>query len=70
MDDIKRFVRLGPTAGAEDQYGPFVANKLRLHFHRPDCDWALCINARNRLEFATHSEAVDAGKKLCKTCRA
>lgn len=70
MDDIKRFARLGPMVGAEDQYGPFVASKLRPHFHRPECEWALYINARNKLEFASHSEAVDAGKRPCKTCRA
>ncbi len=70
MDHVNRFERLGPIGGAEEQYGPFVASKLRPHFHRPDCEWALCISARNRVEFASHSEAVDAGKRPCKTCRA
>lgn len=70
MEHVRRFPRLGPTGGAEDQYGPFVASKLRQHFHRPDCEWASYINGKNRLEFASHSEAVEAGKKPCKTCRA
>ena len=60
MDVIQSFRRLGPNDGGEGEYGPFVASKLRPHFHRPDCEWAMYINQRNRLEFASHSEAVDA----------
>ncbi len=68
MDDIKRYPRLGPTHGPEDQHGPFAASELRQHFHRPDCKWASYI--KNRLEYRSHAEAVEAGKKPCKPCRA
>jgi hypothetical protein len=76
MDDAIRVPRFqgpanpGSSGGGESEYGPFVASKLRPHFHRPDCEWALCISAHNVMEFASHSEAVQAGKKPCKTCRA
>jgi methylphosphotriester-DNA--protein-cysteine methyltransferase len=61
---------MGTTGGAESEYGPFVASKIRPRFHRPACKWASYLNPRNMLEFASHAEAVSAGKKPCKTCRA
>ena len=71
MDGIQHFGQSRPGGGGpENEYGPFVASKLRPHFHRPDCEWATCISARNLIEFSSHAEAVDAGKKPCKTCRA
>jgi len=70
MGEIRRFPRLGPLHSAENEFGPFVASKRRMHFHRPDCEWADYIQGDNRLEFQSHAEAVEAGKKPCKTCRA
>lgn len=41
-------------------------------FHRSDkkCRWGNRILKRNLREFESHDEAVDAGFKPCKTCRA
>ena len=50
--------------------GPFVAGHSAPHFHRPKCEYAAWIKPRNFVQFETHEEAVDAGKKPCKTCRA
>ena len=49
----------------------FVASANRSTFHRPDCEWAAFIlMSYNLLEFSSHQEAVEAGYKPCKTCRA
>ena len=63
---------LGIIGEGEHEYGPFVASKNRSTFHRPDCDWARYIyqNPSNVIEFSSHAEAVEAGMKPCKTCRA
>jgi methylphosphotriester-DNA--protein-cysteine methyltransferase len=50
--------------------GKFVGSKKRKTFHRPNCDWATYIKPPRRIEFDSHQEAVDAGYKPCKTCRA
>jgi len=71
--EVRRFpreIRRFPRLKAEDQYGPFVASVLRKKFHRPDCKWALEVNPKNKVEFASHAEAVAAGLKPCGTCRA
>lgn len=67
---IPRFPRLGTVGDGEGEFGPFVASKIRPHFHRPGCKWASYINLSNMLEFSSHAEAVEAGKKPSKTCRA
>jgi predicted RNase H-like nuclease (RuvC/YqgF family) len=48
----------------------YVASNTRQHFHRPDCEWARYIPDYKLIEFSSHAEAVAAGKKPCKTCRA
>jgi len=49
----------------------FVASSQRQIFHRPDCQWAGYIFSSHYLiEFDSHQEAVQAGYKPCKTCRA
>lgn len=49
----------------------FVGSKSRSTFHRPDCVWVKNLLCSNRLvEFYSHEEAVDAGYKPCKSCRA
>jgi methylphosphotriester-DNA--protein-cysteine methyltransferase len=70
MDDIQRSPRLGTTGDGESEFGPFVASKTRPHFHRPGCKWAAYLSVKNMLEFSSHAEAVAAGKKPCKTCKA
>src|SRR6266567_548352 len=66
----KQFPRLGTTGSGEREFGPFVASKFRPHFHRPECKWITYVNEHNLLEFSSHEEAVAAGLKPCKTCRA
>lgn len=56
---------LNPPRQSGD-HGPFVAS--RSHFHRLECEWAERI--ADPIEYETHEEAVRAGKKPCKTCRA
>lgn len=70
MATSRPFSQLGTTGDGESYFGPFVASKIRPHFHRPDCKWASYLKPNNMLEFASHAEAVQAGKKPCKTCRA
>ncbi len=50
--------------------GIFVGSKNGPHFHRPECKWVEWISRGSIQEFFTHKEAVDAGYKPCKTCRA
>lgn len=53
---------------AAPQY-PFVASTSSPVFHRADCRWAQNISDRNRVGYATREEAVQAGKRPCKSCR-
>jgi hypothetical protein len=48
---------------------PFVASKSASVFHRPDCRWAQNIGGDNRLGYKTREEAVQAGKRPCKSCK-
>ncbi len=59
-----------PEQDYEDYEGPFVASEIRPHFHRPECKWVLEISTENLVRYSSHAEAVAAGKKPCKTCRA
>lgn len=70
MNVIQDAQRKGTIGDGESEFGPFVASKMRPHFHRPGCKWASYLNPNNTLEFSSHTEAVAAGKKPCKTCRA
>ena len=47
----------------------FVASKGSSVFHRVDCRWAGRIAAKNRVTYATRAQAVQAGKRPCKTCK-
>jgi methylphosphotriester-DNA--protein-cysteine methyltransferase len=58
------------TVTGESEFGPFVASKGKFHFHRPDCEWMKAVSPANLIEFSTHREAVESGRKPCKTCRA
>lgn len=43
--------------------------KIKL-FHRPECKWAKYLTDKSRQDFDSHEEAVAAGYKPCKTCKA
>lgn len=58
---------LRSTASAS-QY-PFVASKSGSVFHRPDCRLAQNISDDNRLGYNTREEAIQAGKRPCKSCK-
>src|SRR6266852_3885251 len=51
------------TTDGESEYGPFIASKKRQHFHRQNCKWAAYLTPQNSIEFSSHREAVEAGKK-------
>lgn len=48
---------------------PFVASRSSSVFHRPDCRWAQNIAAGNRVGYASREEALQAGKRPCKSCQ-
>lgn len=48
---------------------PFIASKSSGVFHRPDCRWAQNISGDNRLGYMTREEAIQAGKRPCKSCK-
>jgi hypothetical protein len=47
----------------------FVSSKSSSVFHRPDCRWAQNISGSNLVGYKTREEAVQAGKRPCKTCQ-
>ncbi len=56
---------------ADHAHGPFVASTRRLHFHRPECEYAATfLNSPQCRVFENHEAAVAAGLRPCKTCRA
>jgi micrococcal nuclease len=62
----------GQAAKAKEQKQPapaFVASVLREPFHKPSCEWAKKISAKNLETFKTRDEAVKAGHRPCKVCR-
>lgn len=58
-----------PIYGSDEEQA-YLASKKRLIFHRPTCEWATYIPPYRLIEFSSHREAVEAGYKPCKTCRA
>lgn len=38
-------------------------------FHMPDCKWMKKVGPASMVEFGSHAEAVEAGRKPCKTCK-
>ena len=48
----------------------YFASIRRRNFHRANCSWLEYVPYSKRIEFETHEEAVRAGYKPCKTCRA
>lgn len=47
----------------------FVASKNSAVFHRPECRWAQSISERNLVGYKTRDEAIEAGKRPCKSCQ-
>jgi len=52
----------------ESQFGPFLSSKGARSFHRPGCKWLRYILVRDQITYASHADAVNDGKKTCKTC--
>jgi hypothetical protein len=47
----------------------YVASKSSNVFHRPDCRWARNISPENLIEYKSREEAIQAGKRPCKSCK-
>ncbi len=60
-------------AGSQDPQAaskyPFVASRSSSVFHRSDCRWAQNIADNNLVGYRTREEALQAGKRPCKTCK-
>ncbi|GIW91344.1 MAG: hypothetical protein KatS3mg109_1776 [Pirellulaceae bacterium] len=66
--DLRREVeRLRPELRDWNR-GGFVSRDWAKHFHRPDCHWARYIKPKCRIDYLSQEEAVQVGKKPCKTC--
>jgi hypothetical protein len=48
---------------------PFIASKSGSVFHRPGCRWAQNITGGNLVGYKSREEAVQAGKRPCKSCQ-
>lgn len=48
---------------------PFIASKSSSVFHRPDCRWAQNITGGNLIGYQNREEALQAGKRPCKSCK-
>ena len=60
----------GFTHGTDEER-VYIASSRKRNFHRPGCKWGeFIVNSPNLIEFGSHLEAVEAGYKPCKTCRA
>ena len=57
-----------PGSAASESPYPFVASKTGFILHRPGCRWAQYITGDNRIGYRTRDEAMQAGKRPCKTC--
>ena len=53
------------TEAAEYKY---VASKSSNIFHKPDCRWAQNISRENLVTYKSKDEAINGGKRPCKTC--
>ncbi|MCU0916590.1 MAG: hypothetical protein MUC88_18820 [Planctomycetes bacterium] len=59
----------GPASPPTLPACPVVAARDSRIFHRWDCRWAQSIAAGNRIGYKSREEAVQAGKRPCKTCQ-
>ena len=59
-----------PNGAAPTASGyPFLSSKSSPIFHRPDCRWAQDIARDSRVGYKSRQEAVQAGKRPCRTCK-
>ena len=47
----------------------YIASKNSKVFHKPDCRWAKRIKPANLVGYNSRNEAIEAGKKPCKSCQ-
>jgi hypothetical protein len=47
----------------------YVASKNSRVFHRPDCRWAERIAPENLIGYSSREEAIESGKRPCKSCK-
>jgi len=59
----------GPPGSPAVPACPFVSSRSSPIFHRVDCRWAQSIAAGNRIGYKSREEALQAGKRPCKTCQ-
>jgi len=57
-----------PTAVAPATTDPFVGNLVLGIYHQENCHWVNRISTKNRVGFATTSEAMQHGFKPCRIC--
>ena len=48
---------------------PVVGNRSLAIYHLPDCDWAARVPARQRANFDSPTDALDAGYRPCRVCK-
>jgi endonuclease YncB( thermonuclease family) len=53
----------------KDQEHLFVGSKSSKVFHLPGCRWAEGISEQNAEKYNSRQEAIDRGKRPCKTCK-
>ncbi|OIQ59720.1 thermonuclease precursor [Moorella thermoacetica] len=57
------------SGGKSGSAAKYIGNSSSKKFHYPDCQWAQKISPRNRVEFSSRQEAINAGYQPCKVCR-
>jgi hypothetical protein len=57
-----------PPASSTGATDPFIGNVVLGIYHLEDCDWVERISTKNRVGFATASEAISHGFKPCQIC--
>ncbi len=58
----------GPNVKPAIDAGKYVASNSSGIFHRPDCRWAGNISPENLVIYKTRDEAMNSGKRPCKSC--
>jgi hypothetical protein len=57
-----------PLQSVETSSIDYIASKQSKVFHRSDCPFAGRISQANRVTFKTRQDAVDSGRRPCRTC--
>jgi hypothetical protein len=47
----------------------FVGNRTRMTFHRASCEWARKVSVRNKVTFASATDAKNKGYRPCRLCK-